>query len=87
MDLEIPYKGGEKMPKLQTTINLEELAKTLEPLIRRVVREELTRIIKKAPDIFYLDPEMPLYKDMEEIRQRKEQGQIELHTHEEAWSE
>ncbi len=75
------------MPQPQTTINLEELAKTLEPLIRRVVREELTRIVKKEPDIFYLDPEMPLYKDMEEIRQRKEQGQIELQTHEEAWSE
>ena len=75
------------MPQPQTTINLEELAKTLEPLIRRVVREELTRIVKKEPDIFYLDSEMPLYKDMEEIRQRKEKGQIELHTHEEAWSE
>jgi hypothetical protein len=71
----------------QTPIDLKEFAKTLEPLIRRVVREELTRIVRKEPYIFYLDPEMPLYKDMEEIRQRKEQDQIELHSHEEAWGE
>jgi hypothetical protein len=67
-------------------ININDLAKTLEPLIRRVVREELTRIIKKEPDIFWLDPEMPLYKDMEELRERKT-GTAELLTHEEVWSE
>ena len=71
----------------QIEINVDNLAKTLEPLIRRVVREELSRIIKKEPEIFYLDPEMPIYKDMEEIRQRKAQGKIELHSHEEVWSE
>lgn len=71
----------------QIEINVDKLAKTLEPLIRRVVREELSRIIKKEPDIFYLDPEMPIYKDMEEIRQRKAQGKIELHSHQEVWSE
>ena len=71
----------------QIEINVDKLAKTLEPLIRRVVREELSRIIKKEPDIFYLDPEMPIYKDMEEIRQRKAQGKIELHSHQEVWGE
>ena len=68
-------------------ININDLAKTLEPLIRRVVREELTRIVKKEPDIFWLDPEMPLYKDMEELRERKEKGDIELASHEEVWGE
>ena len=71
----------------QIEINIDNLAKTLEPLIRRVVREELSRIVKKEPGIFYLDPEMPIYKDMEEIRQRKAQGKIELHSHEEVWVE
>ena len=41
--------------------NMEELAKVLEPLIRRIIREELTRMVKKEPDMFSLDPEMPLY--------------------------
>jgi len=71
----------------QIEINIDNLAKTLEPLIRRVVREELSRIVKKEPGIFYLDPAMPIYKDMEEIRQRKAQGKIELHSHEEIWVE
>ena len=30
--------------------------------------------------MFYLDPEMPLYKDMEEIKQRKTQDRIKLHS-------
>ena len=30
--------------------------------------------------MFYLDPEMPLSKDMEEIKQRKTQEQIKLHS-------
>ena len=68
-------------------INVKELANTLEPMIRRVVREELLRVLKKERDIFQLTPEMPLYEDMEEISQRKAQDQIELHSHEEVWSE
>ncbi len=68
-------------------LSVNEIAKALEPLIRRVIREELKRIVKKEPDMFYLDPEMPLYKDMEEIKQRKAQGHIKLHSHEEVWGE
>ena len=71
----------------QFSANMEEIEKTLEPLIRRIIREELTRIVKKEPDIFYLDSEMPLYKDMEDIKQRKTKGHIKLHSHEEVWSE
>jgi hypothetical protein len=69
------------------SINMEDLTKTLEPLIRRVIREELSRIVKKEPNTFYLNPDMPLYEDMEDIRQRKEKDQIELNSHKEVWGE
>ena len=68
-------------------IDVKELANTLEPMIRRIVREELINVLRKDAGIFHLTPEMPLYEDMEEIRQRKEQDQIKLHSHEEVWSE
>ena len=71
----------------QLSANIEDIAKALEPLIRRIIREELTRIVKKEPNMFYLDPEMQLYKDMEDIKQRKAQGHIKLHSHEEVWGE
>ncbi len=67
--------------------NLKELASILEPLIRRVVREELRRFLKKEADTFQLDPNMLLYKDMEDIKHRKDQNQIELYSHSEVWSE
>ncbi|MCD4744660.1 MAG: hypothetical protein K8R67_19525 [Desulfobacteraceae bacterium] len=65
----------------------EEIGKMLEPLIRRVIREELTRIAKAEPGIFYLDSDTPIYKDMEDIMQRKTQGNTKLHSHEEVWGE
>jgi deoxyxylulose-5-phosphate synthase len=68
-------------------INTKKLANTLEPMIRRVIREELLRVLKKDADIFQLTPEMPLYEDMEEISQRKARDQINLHSHEEVWGE
>lgn len=68
-------------------VDTENLTKILEPLIRRIIREELTRMVKKEPDMFYLDPEMPLYSDMEDILQRKTKGKTGLHSHEEVWGE
>lgn len=68
-------------------INTKSLADTLEPMIRRVVREELLRVLKEERDIFHLTQEMPLYEDMEDISQRKAQDKIKLHSHEEVWSE
>lgn len=70
-----------------TSMNIEDLTRALEPLIRRVVREELARIVRKEPSTFYLDPDMPLYEDMEDIHRRKQQGQIELNSHKEVWGE
>ena len=69
------------------SISVKNLASTLEPLIRRIVREELTRFLKTKADIFQLTPDMPLYEDMEEISQRKSQDKIKLHSHEEVWGE
>jgi hypothetical protein len=79
--------GDSTMTNQQPTIDIENLAKYLEPLIRRVIREELTNVVKDAPGLFYLNPEMPIYKDMEEIQQRKSNGQIKLYSHNEAWGE
>lgn len=68
-------------------INTKDLANTLEPMIRRVVREELLKVLKKNSDIFQLTPDMPIYDDMEDISQRKAQNKIKLHSHEEVWSD
>lgn len=75
------------MSEQQPTINIENLTKQLEPLIRRVIREELTNVVKDVPGLFYLNPEMPLHKDMEELLQRKAEGRIKLHSHSEVWGE
>jgi hypothetical protein len=53
------------------SINTKELATTLEPMIRRVVREELLKVLKKNARVFQLTPDMPLYKDMVKIGKRK----------------
>jgi len=65
----------------------EEIGKMLEPLIRRVIREELTRIAKTEPGLFYLGSDTPIYRDMEDIMQRKAQDNIKLHSHKEVWGE
>ena len=71
----------------QITIGANELQQVLEPLIRRIIREELFKVIQQTSNIFFLSPEMPLYKDMEEIAQRKASHDIELLPHDEVWNE
>ncbi len=65
----------------------EEICQILEPLIRKIIREELSRLVKAEPGTFYLEPDMPLYKDMEDILQRKIKGHVKLHSHDELWDE
>jgi hypothetical protein len=77
---------GDIMPQTEK-INTKDLANTLEPMIRRVVREELLKVLKKNADVFHLTPDMPLYDDMEDISQRKAQDKIKLHSHEEVWGD
>ena len=40
-----------------------------------------------APQAAQLEPDSPLYQDMAEILQRKEQGDVKLHSHAEVWGE
>ncbi len=71
----------------QPTLDLQDLRATLEPLLRQIVREELERIAKVTPRLFYLRPQMPLYEDLLEIQRRQSQGKIKLHSHTEVWHE
>ena len=68
------------------SFDVKELAGTREPILRRIVREELLRVLKEERNVFHLRPDMPLYEDMEDISRRKCKGQIKLHSHEEVWS-
>ncbi len=70
----------------QITMSQNELQHALEPLIRRVIREELLRIVKQQPDVFFLHSDMPIYEDMDDIAQRKAAGSIKLFSHNEVWN-
>ena len=59
----------------------------LESLIRKVVREELMEFGAQELGIFHLDKESPLHEDMEDILERKRNGKLKFHTHEEIWNE
>ena len=69
------------------TINAYEFQQMFEPLIRRIIREELMKAIQNKANIFFLDEEMPIYKDLEEIYNRKNENNIELFTHDEVWND
>lgn len=64
------------------TLNVQQL----EEVIRKVVREELMAFATQEQGIFHLDKESPLYKDMENILERKKSNQLTFHTHEEVWN-
>jgi len=70
-----------------TSAYADELARVLEPLVRRVVREELERIVEREPDIFILREDSPLYDDMREIKQIGENGKVELLSYEQVWNQ
>ena len=64
----------------KVTLTVEQL----EGIIRKVFREELMQFATQ--ELFNLDRESPLYKDMEDILERKKIDQVRLHTHEEVWN-
>jgi hypothetical protein len=68
-------------------MSYQELASLLEPLIRRVVREELAQVAVKRPDVFYLKPDSPLREDLIEILDRHRKGTTKLYSHSEVWNE
>ena len=75
-------------PSSQVEISsYQELASVLEPLIRKIVREELAQVALKRPDVFYLKPDSPLRADMVEILQRRKQGATKMYSRAEVWNE
>ena len=69
------------------TLNLEELIKALEPVMRRIIREELDVIATKQDSFFHLDPDSDLHRDMMELKERKENGTLNFLSHKEVWGE
>ena len=64
---------------------IEEFIRALEPVIRRVVREELNAIVEQRPKVFQLDPDSPLYDDLTELKEKNKRGELEFFSHEEVW--
>ena len=69
------------------TINAYEFQQMFEPLIRRITREDLMKAIQNKANILFLDEAMPLYKDLKEIYNRKNENNIELFTHDAVWND
>lgn len=67
-------------------VPVAEMINKLEPLLRRIAREEIERVIEEKANVFHLEPEMPLYQDLEELLQRKKAGKIELYSEAEVWN-
>jgi uncharacterized protein YlaN (UPF0358 family) len=59
--------------------------KELEQLIRHAVRDEIAKLVRKQPNIFYLEPDTPLYEDMVEIARMKKRRKIKLYSRQEAF--
>ncbi len=74
-------------PSQTEAMTYQELASFLEPLIRRVVREELAQVAIKRPDVFYVQPDSPLREDLVEILDRHQKGETKLYSHAEVWNE
>lgn len=71
----------------QRTMTVEDVQRVLEPLLRRIIREEVMRLSQEFPQTFYLTPDMPLYEDMEDIAHRKAVNDIVFYSHDEVWNE
>ncbi|MEO0249535.1 MAG: hypothetical protein ABIN58_08350, partial [candidate division WOR-3 bacterium] len=69
------------------TVSQEQLQHASEPLIRRAIREELSRVIQQEFGVFYLRPEKPLYEDQVDIAPKRATGTIELFSHQGVWNE
>ena len=76
-----------KMIHANNTLIVEELIQALEPVIRRIIREELKLVVEKQTDVFYLNPDMPIYNDMLDIKERNQKNKLTFMSHEEVWSD
>ena len=53
-------------------------AQQLEEIVRKVVREELVEFATQEQGILYLDKESPLYKDLEDVLERRKSDQLKF---------
>ena len=56
-------------------VNLEKL----ERVVRKVVRQELFRMVRGKAGAGAIEKGSPIYKDLLEISRRKKQGRLKLH--------
>ena len=59
--------------------------KDLEKFIRRAVHDEITRLMQRQLEIFYLDSKTPLYKDLATIARLKKRGKARVYSRQEAF--
>ena len=57
-------------------VNLDKL----ERVVRKVVRQELFRLVRGKAEAGAIEKASPLYKDLLEISRRKKQGRLKLHS-------
>jgi hypothetical protein len=69
------------------TLAVEELISALEPVIRRIIKEELLSVMRRQDCVLQLDPDSDLYKDMLELQERNRSGQLAFMSHKEVWGE
>jgi hypothetical protein len=72
------------MSRANEMVDAKKLARVLEPVIRKIVREEIARAAAQKPGVFYLEPGTPLYQDMEQILRDAQSGSVKLLSREEA---
>ena len=51
----------------------------LERVVRKVVRQELFRIVRGKAGVGAIEKGSPIYKDLLDISRRKKQGRLNLH--------
>lgn len=68
---------------VEATVTID--VKELEQLIRHAVRDEIAKLVRKQPNIFYLEPETPLYEDMKTIARMKKRGKVQVYSRQEAF--
>lgn len=73
------------METKNSDVEIEKLARALEPMIRRIILEELDRAVQKYSEVFELHAGTPLYEDMEQIAERSGRNALEFHCHDEVW--
>lgn len=73
------------MTRADQALSIQDFINALEPVIRRIVREELNVIAERHTGIFQIAPESPLHAELTELKARNERGGLELLSHEEVW--